>query len=274
MATQAYYDWVSAGRPWRKATPVVEYQAAFIRAGWPLTSLGTLGDAAHLTADRPQDHTPFSVTGWPDPNPYPYVLAFDAGHLPDQGFDMAPVAARWLQDAGDGKTPWVKYIVWRGQIFDVRRDWAPAGASGHYDHAHVSFRTDWYDKTTAPYAVVGKATPVSSTQTGRDVWSETIDSQSDHYTQPAREFLKWCYTNHLSLDRVEASLHDLSALVAAVPGGGQASIDPQGLADALAANEAFVNVISSTIAARLGMIPTAGEIARAISELRFQVRAD
>lgn len=154
MATQAYYNWVSAGKPWHKATPVAQYQAAFLAAGWPVTSLGTLGDTAHLTADRPQDHTPFSVTGWPGVNPYPYVLAFDAGHLPAQGFDMGPVVARWLQDARDGKTPWVKYIVWRGQLYDVRRDWEPSGASGHYDHAHVSFRTDWYTKTIGGYTVV------------------------------------------------------------------------------------------------------------------------
>jgi hypothetical protein len=154
MATQAYYDWVRAGKPWHKSVPVAEYQRAFLAAGWPALSLGTLGDEAHLTADRPQDHTPFSVTGWPGASPYPYVLAFDAGHAPSQGFDMGPVVARWLADARDGKTPWVKYIVWRGQLYDVRRDWAPSGASGHYDHAHVSFRTDWYGKSIGGYPVV------------------------------------------------------------------------------------------------------------------------
>lgn len=274
MATRAYYDWLAAGKPWHKAAPVAEYQRAFLAAGWPAASLGTLGDAAHLTSDRPQDHTPFSVTGWPDAHPYPYVLAFDAGHLPAQGFDMAPVVAQWLADARDGKTPWVKYIVWRGQSFDVRREFEPAGASGHYDHAHVSFRTDWHDKTIGAYAVVGKATAVSDTQTGRDVWRQTISSPSLEYTAEAGEWLKWVLSGARTGDRIETAVRALSAAVERLSGGGQVSVDPQALADALAANEAFVNVLASTIAARLGMIPTAGEIARAISELRFQVRAE
>jgi hypothetical protein len=165
MATQAYYDWLNHGSPWKMATPVREYRNAFLLAGWPAESLGTIGDKAHLSADRPQDHTPFSVTGWPGASPYPYVLAFDAGHNPDAGRDMGPVVAHWLSDARAGKTPWVKYIVWRGQLFDVRNGWSPVSASDHYDHAHVSIRTDWYDKTIGAYAVI----PGGSTNMGMSV---------------------------------------------------------------------------------------------------------
>lgn len=154
MATQAYYDWLHAGSPWALCTPASDYLSAFRRAGWPAESLGTIGDKAHLTADRPQDHTPFSVTGWPAGNPYPYVLAFDAGHDPANGRDMNPVVAHWLSDARAGKTPWVKYIVWRGQLYDVRNKWSPVSADNHYDHAHVSFRTDWYNKSIGGYPVV------------------------------------------------------------------------------------------------------------------------
>lgn len=172
MATQAYYDWRNHGSPWKPATPVREYQNAFLRAGWPAVSLGTIGDTAHLTSDHPQDHTPFSVTGWPGASPYPYVLAFDAGHDPGAGRDMGPVVAQWLNDARAGKTPWVKYIVWRGQLYDVRNGWSPVPASDHYDHAHVSIRTDWYDKSIGGYAVVAGGentmgmTPETFIQTG------------------------------------------------------------------------------------------------------------
>lgn len=274
MATQAYYDWLAAGKPWHKAVPVAEYQAAFIKAGWPVSILGTIGDDAHLRADRPQDHTPFSVTGWPGPHPYPAVLAFDAGHRPERGFDMGPVVAQWLADARDGKTPWVKYIVWRGQSFDVRRDFEPAGASGHYDHAHVSFRTDWHDKSIGGYPVVGKVDFVGTTQTGRDVWNETINAGSEEYSQPAGEYLKWEITNARALQRIEPAVEALSAAVAALSAGGEVTVDPQALADALAANQGFVDVLATTIAARLGMIPTAGEIAKAVGNLTWHGRPE
>lgn len=156
MATQAFYDWVHAGRPFLVCAPGRDYLVAFERAGWPVASLGTIGDTAHLTADRPQDHCPFSVTGWPAGNPYPYVLAFDAGHDPASGRDMGPIVDRWLSEARAGRTPWVKYIVWRGQLYDVRNGWKPVAASDHFDHAHVSFRTDWYNKSIGSWSPIGK----------------------------------------------------------------------------------------------------------------------
>lgn len=156
MTTQAYVNWVADGRPFKLATPITEYRDAFKAAGWPITSLGTLGDTAHLQADHPQDHCPFSATGWPMANEYPYVCAFDAGHFPGTAHDMAPVVAHWLTDARAGKTPWVKYIVWQGHIYDSRAGWSPQPASDHYDHAHMSIRTDWTHRSIGTYSPVGK----------------------------------------------------------------------------------------------------------------------
>lgn len=270
MATQAYHDWVAAGRPFNLATPIKEYLAAFHAAGWPFDTLGTIGDEAHLQAARPQDHCPFSVTGWPDPNRYPYVCAFDAGHDPANGRDMNPVVAYWLSEARAGRTPWVKYIVWRGQIYDVRDGWAALPAVGHFDHAHMSIRTDWTGRSIGTFKPVGRITAVSSTTTGQQVWSETINSVSDGYVQAASEFLKWTYTNHLALDRLEAAVKALSAAVGPRSGDGGSEVDPQALAAALAGNTAFVDALATSVAAKLGIIPTAGEIAKAVGLLTWQ----
>lgn len=267
MATQAYYDWIAAGKPWRKAIPVAEYQAAFVKAGWPVTSLGTIGDSAHLTADRPQDHTPFSVTGWPGGNPYPFVLALDASHGGVRESALDSIVAYWVTQARAGKTPWVKYIVYKGQRWDVRNDWAPVAASGHHDHVHKSFRTDWHDKTIGGYPVVGGGNPVGTTQTGRDVWAEPIASPSLNYTQPAGEWLKWVLSGARGVERLEASVVGLHSAVQTLldrPGG---VVDPVALGQTLAASGPFVDAIATAVAAKLGMIPTAGEIARQIGEL-------
>lgn len=203
MTTQAYYDWVQKGSVWKAAEPVVEYHDAFIHAGWPAVSLGTIGDKAHLTADRPQDHTPFSVTGWPGGNPSPYVLAFDAGHDPAAGRDMAPIVARWLSDARAGRTPWVKYIVWRGQLFDVRNGWSPVAADDHFDHAHVSMRTDWYNKSIGGYPVV---------QTG-----------GSNMGMPVEKFIQTaCQQAGFDPGPIDGDLgeHSLAAFVSALKAGG------------------------------------------------------
>jgi len=266
MATQAYTDWVKQGKPFRLARPVLEYRSCFVDAGWPVGSLGTIGDYAHLTAERPQDHTPFSYTGWPNPNPYPYVHAFDAGHLPSQGFDMAPVVRRWLQDARDGKTPWVKYIVWRGQSFDVRRDWEPAGASGHYDHAHVSIRTDWFDRSIGDYNPAKKGTAMSTSDVGRDVWAETISSPGLDYTESAGEWLKWTLSTDRKVDQVLSVLEAQSATVATLLDRLSVPLDAEKLAALLGSNPAFVDALAANLAGRIGKPVPADLLAAALHE--------
>lgn len=272
MTTQDYVNWVADGRPWKLATPIAEYFAAFKAAGWPAGSLGTIGDTAHLQASHPQDHCPFSATGWPNPNEYPYVCAFDAGHDPANGRDMGQVVSRWLSQARAGSTPWVKYIVWQGHIYDVRNGWSPQPADNHFDHAHVSIRTDWTHRSIGTFDPVGKVAPVSTSTVGQQVWAEQISSPSLDFSGPASEWLKYVLSGARSAGAAEEGVKALQEAVAALPTGVQASVDPQALADALAANEGFISVLATTISARLGMIPTAGEIAKAVGNLTWQGR--
>ncbi|HET8684965.1 MAG TPA: hypothetical protein VFM54_24295 [Micromonosporaceae bacterium] len=144
MATQAYHDWVAAGSPWRPARPVHELRAKLLAAGVPAGHVGTIGDDAHLMADYPQDHTPYSRTGWPVAHPYPLVTALDLTHAPGVpgGVDCDEVSSYWLAEARAGRMPWAKYLIWRATLYHARDRWVPRPNSGHHDHIHLSTRTD------------------------------------------------------------------------------------------------------------------------------------
>jgi hypothetical protein len=133
MATAAYYAWVKAGRKWSAAQPIADVVAYAKTAGvgW----LGTLGsdDTRHLQADRPQDHTPFSVTAWPLPLPGYIVTACDLAR--------GPWCERFLAECRAGIHPWVKYINFGGHHYNVKTGWREEYSSDQ--HFHVSCRTDY-----------------------------------------------------------------------------------------------------------------------------------
>ena len=274
MATQAYRNWVAAGRPWTLATPVRQYLHAFKASGWPNNSLGTIGDEAHLQSSSPQDHTPFSSTGWPGSHPYPYVLAFDASHQVSRETELDSIVAYWLSQARAGVTPWVKYIIYKGSSYDVRSGWVRKSASGHHDHAHVSFRTDYVTTNVGAWSIIRKGSAMPSTEVGRAVWGETIGSPSLNYTQPASEWLKYVVSGardtNLGLTKMDAIASKLDALLARP----QAEIDPIALGQALAGNAGFVDAVAAAVAQRVGEIPTPVQIAQAIGALRFRVEVE
>lgn len=141
MATQAYRDWVKAGRPWKKATPIDELETLARRHG--VQVLGTIGNEAHLTADKPEDHTPFSQDGWPTrPVPDHYVTAIDLSNVHNLG-------SRLLSDARGGRIPWVKYLNFNGQHYDVREGWQPRHSDDQ--HVHISIRSDWCTRSIGNY---------------------------------------------------------------------------------------------------------------------------
>lgn len=274
MATQAYRNWVSAGRPFTLATPVRQYRDALRSAGWPANSLGTIGDEAHLQADTPQDHTPFSATGWPGRHPYPYILAFDASHQVSRETELDSLVEYWLSQARTGATPWVKYIIYKGHSWDVRSGWVQRSANGHYDHAHISFRTDYATTGIGSWTVIGKGSTMPSSSTGRDVWAETVSSPSLNYSAPAGEWLKHTVSGArdtaLALGKLDAALGKLDTLLSR----NQASIDPVALGQALAGNAGFVDAVASAVAQRVGEIPTPAQIAQAIGALKFRVEVE
>lgn len=141
MPTAVYYTWDSLGRPLTPAQPVREIVAA-LKAHYPDATFSWYADEAHYAANFPEDHTPYSYTGWPEPCPQWWVCATDVMHRPDLGVDCQAIFDHWITAARAGETPWLKYLIWQARIYDVRYDWEPRGNSGHFDHIHASTRTD------------------------------------------------------------------------------------------------------------------------------------
>lgn len=255
MATAAYRAWVKAGRPWHVANVVNDYRQQLHAAGWQFTELGTIGNEAHLQAETPQDHTPFSATGWPGAHPYPAVLALDvmaAGHDEPHVDDLVYY---WVTQARAGHTPWVKYINWQGQKFDTRNGWAPTPTSGHFDHAHISFRTDWTDRSVGGWPVIPNGGNAMDMQERNmhtaDTWRALATlTGTDAVYQLEGEPEQRHEVNEpwLLLKRLESAV---AVLVARDP----VSVDPVALAEALAGSEAFVGALAVALARELGSVP-------------------
>lgn len=272
MATAAFYDWVKAGRHWFPATPVTQYRTLLHIAGWPWETLGTIGDEAHLQAETPQDHCPFSVTGWPNPNPYPFVLALDVGHDPGNGRDVNPLVEFWIGSARIGDTPWVKYIVWRGMRWDVRNDWEPVPADGHYDHAHISFRTDYYQASIDGWNPLG-GNDMGLSDTERILFNSLC--ARGEAEQNMSETIGWKGGNPGDVGqpmRNVAVWNDIHRAVGELLDRPPVSVDPQALADALAGNPRFIDNVANTIVGKLGGVLTKNAMADALQSAAEVVR--
>lgn len=158
MATQAYYGWISAGQPAYSAAPIVDLAHTLHGYGYNVGRLDVpgLGDIAHLTADFPEDHTPYSYTGWPVPNPYPWVHAIDVMEPVPAGLPSLVRLARQLYDdrqAGVAGVGWLKYM--NRSLADgrtVNDSWTPSHTqepSSDTGHIHLSARTDYTHSTVA-----------------------------------------------------------------------------------------------------------------------------
>lgn len=255
MATAAYKAWVKAGRPWHAANIVNDYRQPLIEAGWRAGGLGTIGDEAHLQAETPQDHTPFSATGWPGQHPYPLVLALDVSDMTATDIPLDALVDYWILEASAGRTPWVKYINWQGRKFDVRNAWAPRPTAGHYDHAHISFRTDWADRSVGGWSVIPKKgnnmdVAEANVHTA-DTWRTlAILTGTDASYQLQGELSPRLEVNEpwKLLKRLESSIEELASR-------SPVSVDPAALAQALAGNEDFVSALAVELARQLGNVP-------------------
>jgi hypothetical protein len=267
MATAAYRAWVKAGRPWHIANIVNDYRVALHDAGWAFAELGTIGNEAHLQAETPQDHTPFSATGWPDEHPYPAVLALDAMNGARPSPVMTSLVGYWLEEARADRTPWVKYINWQGQKYDVRNAWAPRETSGHYDHAHISFTTNWANQSVGSWPV----TPDGGTDMDQalanthiaDTWRTlALLSGTDASYQLEGE-----PSPRLEPNQLQASLNRLESAVAALAYQVGSPVDPQAIVDALAAHEGFISSLGQAIASHFEEAPGARDVVVKLTEV-------
>lgn len=147
MATEEYWAWVNAGRPYQVARPILQMAEIARFRGVPV--LGVLGDEGHLTSNFPEDHTPFSYTSYPNDNPGYWVTAIDLADVKGWGDAI-------LRDARALALPWLKYMNYGGLHFD----WVDGFRHGRYNadqHIHLSCFTNFlhsyiggYDPSFAP----------------------------------------------------------------------------------------------------------------------------
>lgn len=150
MVSQGYRDWLNAGKPYTLIRPAAAVQTTL--RGHGLT-VYDYPNQAHLQANTPEDHTPFSATSWPIKNARWRGHALDV--MPRTGVpdaqavaENADIARQLIRDR-DAEVPgamWIKYVNWtdeRGVCQQVRWEGGRTErASTDKGHIHISGRSD------------------------------------------------------------------------------------------------------------------------------------
>lgn len=150
MAT-TYQGWLNDGATWYLIDPLVYLRDALRAKGYTVYDIG---NKAHLTHVPPEDHTPYSATGFPGQSRYPYVHAIDI--MPkknalgqDDFADLETLAKLLIQDKRSGKAPFIKYMNYttaQGLCWHI--SWQPnerITSSSDKGHIHLSARTDYWN---------------------------------------------------------------------------------------------------------------------------------
>lgn len=139
MTSAQHQKWLNEGAPWHLAVPLVELEAAIVATFDPRSdTIGTIGDASHLDAEPPEDHTPYSETGWPEPTPPFIVTALDY-----DGPGWEALFEHLINERHAGRMMWIKYINYQGLHHSWEPDYKGSVSSDWKGHGHVSIRTDW-----------------------------------------------------------------------------------------------------------------------------------
>lgn len=143
-----YYVWIGSGKPYVLMRPAKVLQAAL--RGHGLTVYDYPNDA-HLRANTPEDHTPFSATGWPGKSAYGVGHALDVMPRADTAAaraENAAIARQLIRDrnAAVAGTLWIKYINWTDEQGACHQErWMPSHetrSSTDKGHIHISGRSD------------------------------------------------------------------------------------------------------------------------------------
>jgi hypothetical protein len=148
MASQGYRDWLKAGKPYSLIRPADELVTTLRAYG--LTVYHYPNDA-HLQANTPEDHTPYSVTGWPTANARWRARGVDVMPRSTSAVhrkENADIARQLIKDrnAGNPGVAWIKYINWTDEPGVTRQErWTPnhtTRSSSDKGHIHISGRSD------------------------------------------------------------------------------------------------------------------------------------
>lgn len=140
-----YTDWLHIGQNWSPAAPVNDLCRRLRGYGY---TVYIRGNTAHLQANPPEDHCPYSSTGWPIASPRWIVFALD---IMAPGADLPDLPALGAQMTLDrntgvaGAAP-IKYMNWSPRGGSCRHEaWDPTHrvtSSSDVGHIHVSMRSD------------------------------------------------------------------------------------------------------------------------------------
>lgn len=146
MTSPQHARWIRSGMQWQLAHPLVALRDRLRGYGYTVYDIG---NTSHLDHIPPEDHTPYSETGWPGTTPYGWVTAIDimppGGGLPS----LQQLGAQMVADrqAGVPGVAWLKYINW-GPVNNshaVQDRWTPGHktiSSSDTGHIHASGRSD------------------------------------------------------------------------------------------------------------------------------------
>lgn len=202
------------------------------RHGYTVYYLGS-DDERHLKAARPEDHCPFSTTGYPTPHPYPFVAAVDI--MPPKAGSGLPslqrLGARLIADrnAGVPGISWMKYINHEPDRDDGGRcfhdSWQPAYRrvdSRDRGHLHISaYSTVATSPVATGYDPVARIR-AADTPTRRKVRMLTVYYRTTVDGAPARWALAggnpaWVETDTQAVANGWATLHGSGGSIEVTP---------------------------------------------------------
>jgi hypothetical protein len=191
VAPDTYDEWVADGKPWKPAQPIADLSTRLSGYGY---TVYTIGNDAHLHANPPEDHTPYSHTGWPITSPYPYVHAMDIMPPTDSTLPtLAQLGAQLFADKQAGATVWIKYMNWEPQGVNTgpcyHDEWQPTHTrenSTDRGHIHISIRSDYTTSTAA-----AGYDPVARIRTGDDDMALTPAQDAWLYNASSVEGSAW-----------------------------------------------------------------------------------
>lgn len=174
MPSLAYNQWLAEGEPYTLMRPAKDVQRTLQSHGLVVFDYP---DESHLQAVPPEDHTPFSATGWPKFSARWIAHAIDImprRNVPSwvANAENTAIARRLIADkrAGVPGAAWIKYINWTDENGKTwHTSWQPderTVSSSDSGHVHVSGRSDMDD-----YVGAADYDPLEVNDvTAEDVW--------------------------------------------------------------------------------------------------------
>ncbi|MFF5228457.1 hypothetical protein [Dactylosporangium sp. NPDC000521] len=272
MASQGYRDWIRAGRPYTLIRPARAVQATLLARG---ITVWDFPDESHQKAELPEDHTPYSATGWPGPNARWKARGLDIMPRSDSKAhrkENADIARQMIRDrdAGVPGAMWIKYINWTDEDGVCRQErWMSSSnplqrttrSSSDRGHVHVSGRSDADNDTRADgYDPVARMRGLTTGDEMANTWTFQDQAPAD----------QWRITQNAGASYLTGQARD-TVLAIAASHSVTASAGVQQLVAAAAADEARDQAALAAIQALTKVIEAAGgsvEMAPILAEIR------